>query len=114
MNRHDYSIDVKTTLEQDIRKCLIDTEHITSNHTIVLHTQLVGMYPHLSYKGTFQVKLEENITLGEFQAAVTSYGLTHWNSRPLYNLRISYDGESIFNKGKLFNTGYVRVPLFNP
>jgi len=104
MNRHEFASNVKSTLEKDIKKCLIDTKHITLQDCVILHNQSVALYPTLSYRGTFQVVGIET-RLGEFVANTTAYGLTHWFDRPLYNLRISYDGESIYNKGKLFSRG---------
>jgi hypothetical protein len=117
MKHHEYATEVKHTLEKDIKKILIDTKHLTDTDKIILFEQTVGifpMYPQLTYYGTFKAIFKDDFIIGEFQARTTNYGLTHHilTGRPLYDLNIDYDGESIQNKGNIFQPKYQRKPRF--
>lgn len=100
MRYHEYSTNVKKTLEKDIKKILIETKHITEEDKIQLYHQTIGIFPkstHLQYYGTFKAIIKDDFIIGEFQARPTSNGLTHQRNtgKPLYNLRIEYGGKTI-------------------
>lgn len=117
MRHYEYATNVRTTLETDIKKILIDTKHLTETDKIILYEQTIGIFPffpHLQYFGTFKAVFKDDFIIGEFIARTTNYGLTHniITKRPLYDIQIDYEGDIIQNNGNIFKPKYEIRPRF--
>jgi hypothetical protein len=115
MRHHKYAIKIRNTLEKDIKKILIETKHITKNDCVILNNQIIGifpLFPHNKYEGTFKVQTIDNLIKGEIEVKITIYGLTHHiiTGRPLYDIKIDYEGETIINKGRILEPKYQITP----
>jgi hypothetical protein len=110
-----FSYSIKKTLEDDIKKCLVELRKSTTKEKILLDKQLLLIDEKATtWKGTFEVYGEKLTRMGTFEANTKYYGFQHniFSKKPMYKLIIDYKGERIETKYNMFHTKYIREPLF--
>jgi len=109
-----FSHSVKKTLEDDIKKCLVELKKAEKSDKVLLNKQILSMDEEaIHWNGTFEVYGEKLTRMGNFKANTKHYGFQHrlFNGMPMYKLIIDYKGERIETKYNIFHTKYIREPL---